>query len=140
MKPAELASALRRIASGIENSKQPSRNLVARDLKSLIQKIATDGLKVEAFHDSHDGALVIHMERNGKKTNVKLKDSALSKVLEECGESKLSDKCAKVVVGKIRSHIDFMSGSQQAAFQGLEDAEIHDKVMAAWGSGLQEEK
>ncbi len=36
MRPDELSDALRRIASGIENSKNPSRELVARDLKRML--------------------------------------------------------------------------------------------------------
>lgn len=35
MKPSQLVQTLRRIASGIENSKQPSKELVARDLKKV---------------------------------------------------------------------------------------------------------
>lgn len=42
MKPAELATEIRRIASGIENSKNPSRELVAKDIKKLISHLAAD--------------------------------------------------------------------------------------------------
>ena len=40
MDPRSLSSALRRIASAIENSKSPSRKLVARDLNNIIVRIA----------------------------------------------------------------------------------------------------
>jgi hypothetical protein len=39
MKPSQLASQLRRIASKIENSKSPDRSLVARDLKKVLAGI-----------------------------------------------------------------------------------------------------
>ena len=39
MKPSQLASQLRRIASAIDNSKSPDRTLVARDLKKVLQSI-----------------------------------------------------------------------------------------------------
>jgi hypothetical protein len=41
MRPDELASALRRIASGIENSKNPSRGMVEGDLKKIIGRLAS---------------------------------------------------------------------------------------------------
>jgi hypothetical protein len=40
MKPSQLASQLRRIASAIDNSKQPDRTLVARDLKKVLAGIS----------------------------------------------------------------------------------------------------
>jgi len=40
MKPSQVAIALRRIASAIQASKNPDKNLVARDLKKIISKIA----------------------------------------------------------------------------------------------------
>jgi len=40
MKPSQLASQLRRIASKIDASKQPSRKLVAKDLKKVLNQIA----------------------------------------------------------------------------------------------------
>ena len=42
MKPSELSQELKRIASAIENSKNPSRELVAKDLKAVISKIAIE--------------------------------------------------------------------------------------------------
>jgi hypothetical protein len=42
MKPTDLSSALRRIASKIEASKSPSRELVLKDLNSLVRKMAMD--------------------------------------------------------------------------------------------------
>lgn len=41
MKPTDLSSALRRIASKIEASKSPSRELVLKDLKSVVSKLAS---------------------------------------------------------------------------------------------------
>ena len=52
MKPSQLASQLRRIAAGIDRSKNPDRNLVARDLKKVlvaIDKIATGNSIVVPF-------------------------------------------------------------------------------------------
>jgi len=40
MKPSELASQLRRIASKIDASKNPDRTLVAQDLKQIIAAVA----------------------------------------------------------------------------------------------------
>lgn len=40
MKPSELATALRRIATRIDNSKRPDRGLVARDLKRVLAAVA----------------------------------------------------------------------------------------------------
>jgi hypothetical protein len=43
MTPQELSAEIRRIASGIENSKKPSRELVAADIKRLLNHLATSG-------------------------------------------------------------------------------------------------
>jgi hypothetical protein len=40
MKPSQTAQALRRIAANIQNSKNPDRNLVARDLKKILAAIS----------------------------------------------------------------------------------------------------
>lgn len=56
MKPSQLSHHLRRIASAIDNSENPSRTLVARDLKDLIYKISSDERK-EAL-----GKLVLDMD------------------------------------------------------------------------------
>jgi hypothetical protein len=40
MKPSQLASQLRRIASAIDNSKKPDRTLVAKELKSVLAAVA----------------------------------------------------------------------------------------------------
>jgi hypothetical protein len=42
MNPSDLYSALRRIAAAIDNSTNPSRELVARDLQSLVTRLAND--------------------------------------------------------------------------------------------------
>jgi hypothetical protein len=42
MNPRQLSSEIRRIASAIENSKNPSRELVARDIQRLISHVAGD--------------------------------------------------------------------------------------------------
>jgi len=42
MNPSRLSSSLRRIAAAIDNSKNPSRELVARELKSLVTHLASD--------------------------------------------------------------------------------------------------
>jgi len=42
MKPSQLASQLRRIASAIDNSKNPDRTLVARDLKKILSAVTAD--------------------------------------------------------------------------------------------------
>jgi len=39
--PSRVSSALRRIASAIENSKNPSRELVARDLQDLVDRLSS---------------------------------------------------------------------------------------------------
>lgn len=52
MKPSELANHLRRMASAIENSKNPSKELVLRDLKKTVFKVAMDAkLIVKEFAD-----------------------------------------------------------------------------------------
>lgn len=45
MKPSQLSYHLRRIASAIDNSKNPSRSLVARDLNDLIYRISSNKAK-----------------------------------------------------------------------------------------------
>jgi len=50
MKPSQLASQLRRIAAAIDKSRNPDRNLVARDLKKVIA--AVDGASA--------GSIIIH--------------------------------------------------------------------------------
>ena len=45
MKPSELANHLRAIASRIDNSNQPSKQLVANSLKAVIAKIAHEPTK-----------------------------------------------------------------------------------------------
>lgn len=51
MKPSELSQSLRRIAAKIEASKNPRRDLVAADLKKLIQRTASafEGREKEIF-------------------------------------------------------------------------------------------
>jgi len=44
MKPSQLASQLRRIASKIDNSKQPDRSLVAQDLKKVLATVSANGM------------------------------------------------------------------------------------------------
>jgi hypothetical protein len=41
MKPSQLASQLRRIAAAIDNSKNPDRNLISRDLKKVLYTISS---------------------------------------------------------------------------------------------------
>lgn len=41
MKPSEIAASIRHIASAIDNSKQPDRNLVVKELKKVIVAIDT---------------------------------------------------------------------------------------------------
>jgi hypothetical protein len=43
MKPSVVAANLRRIASALSNSKNPSKALVARDLKRILSAISSDG-------------------------------------------------------------------------------------------------
>ena len=43
MNPLELSAELRRIASAINNSANPSRELVTRDIKHIISRLANDG-------------------------------------------------------------------------------------------------
>lgn len=47
MTPSQVADILRKIAAGIENSKQPDRTLVAADLKKLISHIQEEQPKTE---------------------------------------------------------------------------------------------
>ena len=49
MKPSDLSAHLRRIAAAIDNSKSPSRDLVARDLNALIHRIAAPEFKLKEF-------------------------------------------------------------------------------------------
>jgi hypothetical protein len=56
MKPSVVANSLRRIASGIANSKNPSRKLVARDLKRILAAIGDAYDVNEALKASIDEA------------------------------------------------------------------------------------
>jgi hypothetical protein len=47
MKPSQIAQALNHIASKIQASKNPDKNLVARDLKKIIAQIDEDGSMTE---------------------------------------------------------------------------------------------
>lgn len=56
MKPSQVTTILRHIATTIENSKNPDRNLVARDIQLLINKVAGENKEalaavVEEFGD-----------------------------------------------------------------------------------------
>lgn len=63
MKPNELSGILRRIATAIENSKQPSRSAVAEDLKKLISKLAMVGKTRNFQNVGHKGGVYnVHIE------------------------------------------------------------------------------
>jgi hypothetical protein len=49
MDPRTLSSALRRIASAIDNSENPSRELVAQDISKLITRLSASYWKFDAF-------------------------------------------------------------------------------------------
>jgi hypothetical protein len=49
MKPSVVANSLRRIASALSNSKNPSRKLVARDLKKILAAISSKEMEVWQF-------------------------------------------------------------------------------------------
>ena len=59
MKPSQLASQPRRIASAIDNSKQPDRAFVARDLKRVL-----------AGMESGSGSLIVHIHGDGEMIDV----------------------------------------------------------------------
>ena len=66
MKPSQLASQLRRIASAIDNSKSPDRTLVARDLKKIlaaVSRVASNGMRARIKNDKIVG---IDVDVNGK--------------------------------------------------------------------------
>jgi hypothetical protein len=79
MKPSELSSALRRIATAIDQSKKPDRRLVSRDLKKVLAAVSGDviplNIKKPVKVDSPDNfsfksgepdpELLEHYERNG---------------------------------------------------------------------------
>ena len=60
MKPSDISKDLRRIASLIENSKNPAKDLVIRDIKSVIKKIASNGLDVTVTMTQSDNKLTVH--------------------------------------------------------------------------------
>lgn len=49
MKPMELSQQIRRIASAIESSKNPSRELVARDIRNLIAAVAGENKPTDSY-------------------------------------------------------------------------------------------
>lgn len=53
MKPSQVAEALRLIASRIENSKSPRRELVARDLKQVLVHVAADSFKMKPLENAY---------------------------------------------------------------------------------------
>ena len=54
MKPSQLARSLKRIASGIENSKNPKRDLVIRDLRNVILAMNSEVTDIiNALNDSN---------------------------------------------------------------------------------------
>jgi hypothetical protein len=59
MKPSQLAAKLRQIATTIDNSKQPDRAFVARDLKRVL-----------AGMDSGSGSLIVHIHGDGEMIDV----------------------------------------------------------------------
>jgi hypothetical protein len=93
MTPQELASEIRKIAAKIDASKNPSRKLVAADIKRVINRLATEE------HDVTAGGIMHHGECNmsvGGKTYH-------GKTAEECYASYKKDHgdCSMTVGGKM---------------------------------------
>lgn len=87
MKPPQVSDTLRRIASAIENSKNPDRNLVANDLKLLINRMAATaiedikraGVRVEVSFTLSSKKLAELVEKRGENDAV-IKWAALNAV------------------------------------------------------------
>jgi hypothetical protein len=59
MKPSEVAFKLRQIAAAIDNSRNPRRDLVARDLKRIIAAVGPfDNFSGQIRHDGNGGIFV----------------------------------------------------------------------------------
>jgi hypothetical protein len=70
MKPSQVSTVLLKIASAIDNSKNPKRELVSQDLKKLLVKISSGPYDkaLEAIHDGVD-KLVAENDNFIKKAN-----------------------------------------------------------------------
>ena len=56
MKPTQVAAALRHIAAKIDNSRNPDKTLVARELKRVINIIATDVTEIQIINNDFENA------------------------------------------------------------------------------------
>jgi hypothetical protein len=79
MKPSQVAIALLHIASGIQASKNPDKNLVARDLKKIISILrqagnSAEGIEIDLEQQNPDGTLKFNVygDRGGNKIKGKL--------------------------------------------------------------------
>ena len=66
MKPSQLASQLRRIAAAIDNSKNPDRTLVAKDLKKVLAAVSSGTGALRAIIENEE-IVGIEADFNGKK-------------------------------------------------------------------------
>ena len=73
MKPSSVALELRRIASALDNSKSPSRELVANDLRNVISKLSSDPVIVSMRTYDGDRSPINMMDEVDALYNNKIK-------------------------------------------------------------------
>jgi len=66
MKPTQVSQALRRIASGIDNSTNPNRSLVSRDLRRVLSAME---------QEAAGATVIVHVHGDGTYTDVMTTDA-----------------------------------------------------------------
>lgn len=89
MKPSQLARSLKRIASGIESSKNPKKELVIRDLKRILAAVTKNG---------NDAASLLFWEALDELPGKHVSDNSYLNILNKIKEiAKKSNIDAKVI-------------------------------------------
>jgi len=116
MKPSQLASQLRRIASAIDSSRNPDRRLVARDLKKVLASVSMaagmNGIRAiigrvtqflwhkdkdDSANDGNEGVIGIEVDFKGKKylCNEPCDDEGEDTSLENASSFRLIERICK---------------------------------------------
>jgi hypothetical protein len=100
MSPNELARRLNRIASAIENSKSPSRELVAQDLRKILSFIdpMTTMTGEEEMHDMENSHVGEAMHEAGLKENIIALAIGAATILgvRHCDQERIKDNLPKI--------------------------------------------
>jgi hypothetical protein len=100
MEPSELANSLRRIATAIDQSKNPDRKLVEQDLKKVLAAVESSG------------SIIIHVHGDGEMYDVTQSTSVMS---NKPFDSMTLPKGDKIIVAKsladVKSNMDMSNNT-----------------------------